>query len=337
MNVKILITGILLLWSSIAGAQGVIPLALAQQSDINGRPLNGALLYIYQVGTVATPQDAFQDFGLTIKWPWPLMTDSTGRIPMFYLADGQVHVRLTDSAGTVILDYPNLQVVGPSGGGGGPSGGGVDPTTVAAVGDVKFRINANEVITGWVRLNGQTVGTAGSGANHSGTTFQALYIYVYNNCSNAHCPVPLGRGATALADFNAGKVLTLPDWRGRTPFGLDDMGAAAAGRIPTSSVTSGGGDTSRTAGASGGAGNHVMAVAELAAHSHPITDPGHTHTFGTASAFQNQPGGGGITGAGTAFTTSRSTIGVAATDSVGSSSAFNTMPPFILGTWYIKQ
>ena len=54
---------------------GTIPVALTQCVDINGQPMAGALLYIYAVSTVATPQDAFQDFGLSIKQPWPMETD----------------------------------------------------------------------------------------------------------------------------------------------------------------------------------------------------------------------------------------------------------------------
>src|SRR5262249_27397672 len=40
-------------------AQGVIPIALQQVINANGQPVAGALLYVYQPGTVATPQNAF--------------------------------------------------------------------------------------------------------------------------------------------------------------------------------------------------------------------------------------------------------------------------------------
>jgi hypothetical protein len=45
-------------------AQGVIPIALQQVISVNGQPLSGALLYIYQADTVATPQNTFSDPGL---------------------------------------------------------------------------------------------------------------------------------------------------------------------------------------------------------------------------------------------------------------------------------
>lgn len=335
-----LIAALFLLWSPPVFAQGVINIALAQQVNANGIPLAGALLYVYQVGTVATPQNTFQDFGLTIPNPWPLAADSTGRIPMFYLANGQVHVRLTDATGVVIFDYPTMQVVGPSGGGGG-GGGSIDPTSIASTGDIKFRATS-ETITGWVKVNSQTIGSASSGSTgRANADTQNLFVYLWTNCTNAHCPVLGGRGATALADFNANKQLTLPDFRGRAPAGLDDMGASAAGRIASSNVTSGGGDTQTTPLATGGEANHALTVAELAAHNHTIADPGHQHsTFGniaslqagaSAQAVPANASGGGNQSPGTNVITTGITV-----NNNGSGTAHNTMAPFALGSFYIK-
>jgi hypothetical protein len=323
-------------------AQGVIPVALAQQSDLNGRPLSGALLYIYQVGTTATPQNTFQDFGLTMPYPWPLRADQYGRIPMFYLANGQVHARLTDATGVVLFDIPNMQVIGPSSGGGGGGGGTVDPAAIFATGDFKWR-PTSEVLVGWVKANGQTVGNIGciGCSGRANADVQNLYVYLWAACSNAHCPVPGGRGTSGIGDFNALKPITLPDMRGRGPMGLDDMDSAAAGRILPSNVTSGGGDTATTPAASGGTANHTLAAAELAVHSHPIVDVSHTHTVGVASQFQFQSGGGGITsGTGTALTTSAAFTGITTTQSTCApacaGNAFGTIGPFLLGSWHIK-
>src|SRR5262249_52846509 len=160
--------------------------------------------------------------------PWPLTLDANGRIPALYLADGAVHVRLTDSAGVVQFDYPSILVIGPSSGGGG-GGPAVDPTTIAGTGDIKFR-PTSEFVTGWVKLNGQTIGSATSGATgRANADTQALFIYLWQNCPDAHCPVSSGRGANGLADFSANKQLTLIDLRGRGLAGLDDMGNIAAG------------------------------------------------------------------------------------------------------------
>src|ERR1700681_5097488 len=93
-----------LLSAGAAHAQGTTPLALAQQNDGNGAPLAGCLLYFYQAGTVATPQNAFADFGLTQPLPNPVSCAQTGRVPMHWIANGLIHLRLTDASGLVQID-----------------------------------------------------------------------------------------------------------------------------------------------------------------------------------------------------------------------------------------
>jgi len=260
-----------------AQAQGTLPVALSQQVDSNGRPLVGALLYTYVVGTVASPQFTFQDSGLTQQNPWPLSADQNGRIPMFYMASGSTHARLTDSTGVSQFDYPSMLVIGSAGGGGG--GGTVDPTTIASTGDIKFR-GTSEVLTGWVRLNGQTIGSAVSGATgRANNDTQSLFVYLWNNCTNAHCAVISGRGGSATADFSANKQITLPDWRARGPIGLNDMGSTNANIIQSTNITSGGGDTGTTPGAFGGEAVHAMATTELP----PYTPAGTVAVAGSLS------------------------------------------------------
>lgn len=324
-----------------AMAAGTIPIALAQSVDVNGRPLAGALLYIYQTGTVATQQNAFFDTALTQPMAWPLQADQNGRLPMFYLADGAVHVRLTDSLGVVQFDYPSMLVIGPSSGSGGSNA--VDPSSIASTGDVKFR-PTGDTLTGWVKLNGQTIGNVTSGGTgRANADTQALFIYLWGVCDDAHCPVSSGRGVSGLADFNASKTITLPDLRSRSPFGLDDMGASAAGRLLSSNVTSGGGDGVTTPFATGGEANHTVSQAELPAISPgiTITDPGHTHTLNNATNVVRNIGGS--TGGGSGFSTSTitensATTGITAafTSPLGSGTAGNNMGPFMLGSWYQK-
>jgi hypothetical protein len=66
---------VLLLPAGVAHAQGTVPFALSQQMNLNGQPLAGALLYTYVVGTVAQPQNTYQDTALSIVNPWPLSAD----------------------------------------------------------------------------------------------------------------------------------------------------------------------------------------------------------------------------------------------------------------------
>lgn len=349
MKIRNLIIGALaLLLPSLASAQGTLPVALQQQFSFTncatftnacGTPLIGGLLYFYQVGTVATQQDSFQDTGLTLKNPWPLVLDSNGRVPNFYLANGSVHVRLTDAAGVVQFDIPSALVIGPSAGGGG--GGSVDPTTIAGTGDFKWR-PTTEFVTGWVKANAQTIGAALSGATQrANADTQALFVYLWTNCPDTHCPVGGGRGGAGLADFNANKAIALPDCRGRLcGVGLDDMGNTAAGRIFASNVTSGGGDTTTTAGASGGEALHTMTLAELVQHNHNITDPGHNHALTNNLSVVhnrgiNQNQLGNALGDVADLTIASATTGITI-NNAGSTTPFNNMQPFVLGTWYIK-
>lgn len=321
---------------------GTLNIALAQQFDIDGSPLAGALLYFFAVGTVATLQNSYQDFGLTITNPNPLVADQFGRIPMFYLADGQVHVRLTDASGVVIFDYPSMQVIGPSSGGGG-GGGSVDPTTIAATGDFKWR-PTNETLTGWVKANDQTIGNPTSGATQrANADTQALFVYLWSNFTDAHCPVVGGRGGTALADFTASKQITVLDIRGRTPFGLDSMGGAPAGRILAANVTSGGGDGVNTPAATGGEANHTLTLPEAPTGQITFNDAVHAHNVGGIPDVIVQGGGSLKTtndvvdapGAPEQFITSSNLTGASVTDHAGGG-AHNNMSPFMLGSFYVK-
>jgi hypothetical protein len=355
-----------------ASAQGSLPIALQQVSDQNGHPIVGALLYFYQVGTVATRQDSFQDTALVNPNQWPLPTDAYGRVPMFYVASGSIHVRLTDPGGLVIFDYPNMLVIGPSGGGGGA--GTVDPTTIASTGDMKFRPSA-EVLIGWVRMNGNTIGNAVSGATErANADTQALFIYLWG----LGLTPSGGRGANGLADFNANKTMATIDMRGMTPVGLDTMGAAAAGRLNGALFATG---NSSTPLSTGGEATHSINQAQLPVTGQTWTQTGGSATWtqtGTGTAtFSGNPGtatstqgfvlwsantgatgaqflatGGPSAGATTvssSFTPAGSVTGVTGIagsvsgvtvsgtiSGFGAGFAMNVMNPFILGTFYLK-
>lgn len=315
-----------------AFAQGTVPLALVQQFGPNGVPLAGCLLYTYQAGTVATPQNSYQDFGLTQLNPDPLECDQYGRVPMFWLANGLIHIRLTDSAGLVYLDT-TMQVLGPSSGSGG-GGATVDPTSIFATGDVKFR-PTSETLTGWVKMAGLTIGSATSGATErANADTQNLFVYLWSNCHL--CSVSGSKGTSALADFNANKTISLPDWRARTPVGLDNMDNTSAGILQSKNVTSPG-DTVTTPGATGGEAVHTLSLAEAPQGQFTMTDPGHTHQILNFSLGSDFSGGGTCCGVNNSnpSTTTSSTTGITLTDHSGGGN-HNVMDPLVLGTYYIK-
>ncbi|MCK1465713.1 hypothetical protein IVB34_47370 [Bradyrhizobium sp. 2] len=107
-----------------------------------------------------------------------------------FLADGTIKVRLTDRNGVTQVVADNIQVVGPSGGGGG--GGTVDPTTILATGDVKVAYGTG-ILSGFVRANGRTIGSATSGATErANSDVQALFVYLW--AADANLSVSGGRG-----------------------------------------------------------------------------------------------------------------------------------------------
>jgi hypothetical protein len=339
-----------------AFAQGTLNVALQQQfaftgcstaANVCGTPLIGGLLYFYQVGTTATRQDSFADPGLQNVNPWPLTLDANGRVPMFYLASGSVHVRLTDATGVVQFDYPSMLVIGPSGGGGGTTYV-PPPGSQAATGDVKFRLT-KQVPAGWLVLNGTTIGNATSGANSASANNQALWVYLYTNCPDSVCTVP-GRTANATTDFASGKQMTMPDMRSRVPVGFDDMGTTplnfivSANFANTAFLPGPPGVTGTTLFGHGGETIHDLTVAELPSSpgllGATVTD---SRTWGVTGLAANQTvtSGSGLvawsTGTSQPVSVTGGSISAAITGALGNGQAHNLMPLFYLGTWLIKQ
>lgn len=240
---------------------GSISLSMSQQFDELGSPLSGGRLYFIQAGTTSTPQNAFYDSALTLPLPNPYTLNAAGRITAFYLADGQIKIRLTSASGVVQIEQDNLLVIGPSSGEGG-GGGGVDPTTILQTGDIKSRYSTGSM-TGFVRLNGRTIGSATSGATErANADTQALFEFLWQ--VDANLAVLTGRGISANADWVANKTIAVPDGRGRVLAGLDDMGNSAAGRLTASYF----GTAATVLGAAGGDEKHVLTVGQIAPHDH---------------------------------------------------------------------
>lgn len=156
---------------------------------------------------------------------------------------------------------------------------------------------------GWMFCNGQTV---------SRTTYAALFAAIGTQFG-------VGDGTTTFG---------IPDLRGRSVFGRDDMGGTAANRV----TTAGSGVSGSYLGAVGG--NQL-----LQSHNHTITDPGHSHTytygpatFGMGTATQvsiNANRDSTPTG-----TTSTATTGITVNNAGGGGS--QNMPPAIILNWMIK-
>lgn len=326
--------GIALLGAVPAHSAGTIPLALAVQFDTQGNLASNCQATFYQAGTVATKQNIYSDFGLTQTLANPISCDQAGRLPMFWIADGLIHVRLTTSSGTPIVDT-TMQVLGPSSGGGG-GGSTVDPTTIMATGDLKARYGTGP-LSGFVRANGLTIGNASSGASErANADTQALFVFL---CGvDANLVMTPARSGNCLNDYNANKQLATPDWRGRALAFLDDMGNSAAGRLSSTYF----GTVATTLGAASTTTDHVT----LATTNLPPYTPTGTITNGAlhtavnnANSGSSSTGGGGFAAGGTTLATitiTQDPSTFAGTAQGGTSTPFSSVPPTMLATIYLK-
>lgn len=143
-------------------------------------------------------------------------------------------------------------------------------TTAGFVGDTKTSIRTASHGK-WVLLNGDTLGSASSGATLASEIYRDLYILFWDSMLDAQAPVSTGRGASGAADFDANKTLTMPDARGRTVRGTG----------------TGAGLTARTHGDTAGVEDTVVAThghadsfsVDSDSHDHPLRTGTEAGTF----------------------------------------------------------
>jgi microcystin-dependent protein len=130
---------------------------------------------------------------------------------------------------------------------------------------------------------------------------------------------------TAHGAGDGSTTFNVPDYRGRTLAGLDNMGGMAANRL-----TSGGsGIAGTTLGAVGGVETIALTVAQMPAHSHGINDPSHTHLYGVGGIPANGVNVRGTSGDGTNFgfaSTNNAVTGISI-QNAGSGGAHNNAQP----------
>jgi hypothetical protein len=94
----------------------------------------------------------------------------------------------------------------------------ISALAVATTGDFKFVMRASAP-AGWIAGDGSTIGNVGSGATRANADTQALFTLWWTDFTNAQAPILTSsgaastRGASAAADWLAGKRLTVFDVR----------------------------------------------------------------------------------------------------------------------------
>jgi hypothetical protein len=200
--------------------------------------------------------------------------------------------------------------------------GNIDPTTdfqtydqidsvdqTPRTGDIRVSLTSSPP-PGWLAMNDTSIGNTGSGATTAGDYTYQLYKTLWDGISNpsgnVYAPVSTGLGASATADFLAGKTLTLPL----------SLGRAIAG------AGSGAGLTARVLGEDVGEETHVLTVPEMPAHTHPpLSGSAFVQTNGSAVE-ASDPGSSLSFGA--------------TTGSTGGSGAHNNMQPTSFFNVFIK-
>lgn len=313
-----------------------------QMRDPNGRVYAGAKAYFFSAQTLL-PLTVYQDYGLGTPHPNPVPANAYGIFPPVFMdeADGFYRQRIQTSGGVLIpgTDVGTLPIVGPASGGGGGAEVPVDENALLKTGDPLW-VPITGSRSGFVRMNGRTIGSATSGASErANADTESLFIYNWQNYSDAFCPVTGGRGATAAADWAANKVIALLNMRNKGPFGLDDMGNTAAGGF--SGVTFAQGNAT-TAASIAGAARATIAKENLPNYDLDVTttaSPGGLSVNVPQSSVQ-QPGSSGFFGGQSAGTIQSVPANIPSLSGKaplgGSSSPLDKLPPLMLGTWYQK-
>lgn len=241
----------------------------------------GAQAFFFAGGTT-TPLTVYRDAGESSSHTNPVVADADGRWPDIfvpYTLSYDVQVKTADGVQlTYSLGIPNPNPV--------------DVTvTIPAQNQVQTGMIhgefVNTVKAGYVRLNGNTIGSAASPANErNNIDTLALYTYLWNihgPTNNLVFPVIGGRGASAAADFSPGnKALTLPDMRGAALVGLDDMGNVGGAALAFAGLAFTAGGSAIIGGSLTGINKLVLDVTQMPSHFHSGTtaaNGGHTHAI----------------------------------------------------------
>ena len=194
--------------------------------DSAGGFASGANAYFY-TGSSTTPLVVYSDPGLSYPLPWPVVSSITGVFPPVYVPYGSYSVKVNACNGVLIYYASEIDNPAPPSGGGGVV---VTSDQIFQTGDPIWRLTSGK-ISGFVRMNGLTLGSLASGATeYAAANASALFEFLWN-LNPSIAPVSGGRGVSATADFAANKNIVIPTMQGYLAAGVDDMGGTAPGNI----------------------------------------------------------------------------------------------------------
>jgi len=203
----------------------------------------------------------------------------------------------------------------------------IGPTAI----DISNLTVANLTVTGSfsvasARLVGEVV-------DYGGTSAPALWLLAFGQAiSRTTYAALFAVIGTAFGVGDGVTTFNVPDYRGRVGIGKDNMGGVAANRI-TAALS---GITGTTLGATGGAESATLVTANLAAHSHVLTDPGHDHGPVSGGSFATLTAGTFINNfqSGASFLRSQDTTSIDTTGitmaTTGSGTAFSITQPGLI-------
>lgn len=160
--------------------------------------------------------------------------------------------------------------------------------------------------SGWLLMDGSTIGNVGSGATYESADYEDLFDIIKQCYPNTGSEV-----------FGSGNKVTIPDMRGRVPIGKDNMGGTSANVVTNSYAD--------TLGRGLGEENHLLSTSELPSHAHGgiTTDGNVSRQDNTARRFYNS-------------NYSENTIPFGSTGTAGGGQVHNNMQPSLTVNYLIK-
>ena len=139
------------------------------------------------------------------------------------------------------------------------SGQTVNPLPVPAI--VFWPGRNADIPANWYAMDGRTMGNALSGADIASDDLEATHDVLKYMDPNA---------GTEVWGTN---TVVIPDWRGRSPMGMDNMGTSAGAANTTTNANA------DTIGGTFGAEFHTLTTGEMPTHNHSVTGGSHVHTY----------------------------------------------------------